>query len=111
MRGSAIRSERLRGTCNDKEPRPQADLSSQRRELLLHCRWNESQISLLNHRNTRPRLRRHRQWIDSVDLQQLADPSATEAVSRSVTRDALISFGLLIVLCLAMAARISRAQM
>ena len=80
MRGSAIRSERLRGTCNDKEPRPQADLSSQRRELLLHCRWNESQVSLLNHRNTRPRLRRHRQRIDSVYLKKLADTSVAKAV-------------------------------
>jgi hypothetical protein len=62
-------------------------LPFQRCEFLLHRRRNESQVGLLNHRDTGAGSRRHRQRIDPVDLKQLADAGVAEAVRARVRRD------------------------
>ena len=62
-------------------------LPFQRSEFLLHCRGNESQIGVLNHRDTGAGLCRHRQRIDSIDLKQFADTSVAETVCGRMSRD------------------------
>jgi hypothetical protein len=66
-------------------------------EFFLKRRWNESEIGLLDHYQTGPGLGCHSQWINTVNLQQLADARVTETLGARLGRNAILTPSFLIV--------------